>query len=199
MNSSPFIFLDRDGTVIEEKNYLSNPNEVVLCPKALEGLIAFQDQGARLVLITNQSGLSRGYFSQAQLDSVHDRLKSILKEGGVTLEGIYFCPHQPSDNCACRKPSPYMLHQAVAELGGSLEGAVMIGDKLCDVEMAHGAGIRSILVQTGYGQHYPSDGIQPNFFATDLSDAALMYSQYTNPSLANEQTPHCCSKNPDTL
>jgi histidinol-phosphate phosphatase family protein len=147
----PCVFLDRDGTVIVEKNYLSDPADVELLAGATVGLRRLRDLGFRLVLVTNQSGVGRGYFSLEDVAAVHARLALLLAEEGITLDGFYCCPHRPEDGCSCRKPATGMVDRACAELDLDPRASVMIGDKACDVELGVRCGLATILVQTGYG------------------------------------------------
>src|SRR6266568_4684844 len=109
--------LDRDGTVIVDKVYLKDPEGVEFAPGAIEGLRLLRDNGFALALVTNQSGIARGYFDEATLARVHERLAALLSAEGLTLAAIYFCPHGPHDACDCRKPQPGLALQALNELG----------------------------------------------------------------------------------
>ena len=169
----PFVFLDRDGTLIEERHYLSDPAQVTLCPGAATGLRHLQQAGYRLVVISNQSGIARGYFTDAQLHAVNARMAELLRENNVTLDGIYWCPHSPHEGCNCRKPRPGMVHQTLCDLGGTLTGAVVVGDKECDIQLARNLGIPPMLVRTGYGRATEATfSIAPEFVADDLSAVA---------------------------
>lgn len=140
------VFLDRDGTVIEDCHYLNRPEQVRLLPGAVKGLRRLRDLGFPLVLITNQSGVGRGYFPIARVGDVHARLATMLEAVGIRLERIYFCPHTPDDHCACRKPNPGMLLAARRDLGIDLPASWVIGDKPSDVETAHRVGARGLLI-----------------------------------------------------
>jgi D-glycero-D-manno-heptose 1,7-bisphosphate phosphatase len=146
-----FVVLDRDGTIIEEREYLSDPEQVRLIPGVGAALREFQQLGLGLVVITNQSGIGRGFFDHAQLERVHDRLSELLDAEGVHLDGLYICPHKPDDNCTCRKPGLGLMEKAAKELRFSLENSIVIGDKACDIDMGHAAGALTFLVRTGYG------------------------------------------------
>src|SRR3954468_11258906 len=108
----PFVVLDRDGTIIVEEYYLSDPAKVVLCVNAAEGLKRMAQLGWGLVVISNQSGVGRGYYDEAAVALVNARMNELLANFGVKLDGIYYCPHKPEDDCACRKPKPALLHKA---------------------------------------------------------------------------------------
>jgi D-glycero-D-manno-heptose 1,7-bisphosphate phosphatase len=166
-----FIVLDRDGTIIEEREYLSQPEQVTLIPGAGAALRELQQMGFGLVVITNQSGVGRGIFDQAQLEHVHERLRELLSREGVHLDGLYVCPHKPDDNCACRKPKLGLLQKAAEDLGFRLENSIVIGDKESDVEMGRTAGATTILVRTGYGAQFETQALA-DYGVDDLAGAA---------------------------
>lgn len=138
--SRRWLLLDRDDTVLDDPGYLSDPRAIRFLPGAVEGLQLFQAQGWPLVLITNQSGIGRGYFGLEELHAVHARLETLLKDQGVQLAGIYLCPHAPDHGCDCRKPNPALALQAAAELGLDPGDSVMVGDKLSDLELGRRIG-----------------------------------------------------------
>ena len=138
--------LDRDGTIIVDRVYLSDPDGIEFTPGAIEGLRLLRDAGFVLVLITNQSGIARGFFDAATLERIHDRLATMLAAEGLRLEAIYFCPHRPDDGCDCRKPPPRMLIEAMRDLGFGPDEAVMIGDSDADMGAASAAGVRAVRV-----------------------------------------------------
>jgi D-glycero-D-manno-heptose 1,7-bisphosphate phosphatase len=146
------VFLDRDGTLIEDRDYLRRPEEVKIYPGAPEALGKLQDAGFSLVMVTNQSGVGRGYFTMADVDRVHEHLKHELAPFGVIFRKIYVAPEAPDQPSRGRKPSPQFLFDARDELGVDVGSSFMIGDKLIDLECGWNAGVqRSILVRTGYG------------------------------------------------
>lgn len=165
-----FIVLDRDGTIIEEREYLSDPDQVTLIPGAAAALRQFQQMGFGLAVITNQSGVGRGYFDLEQVKLVHERLERLLASEGVRLDGFYVCPHTPDDACACRKPSTGLMQQASSELGFSLQESIVIGDKACDIDMGRMAGATTFLVRTGYGAQY-ENSVAASFVVDDLAAA----------------------------
>lgn len=142
-------FLDRDGTIVLDKHYLSDPDGLELLPNALEGLRELRELGARLVVVTNQSGVGRGYFPAEAVERMHERLRRLLAGGGVELDGIYVCPHSPDDGCTCRKPGTALFERAAEELGLELGASFVLGDKDADVEAGRRIGARSILVGPG--------------------------------------------------
>jgi D-glycero-D-manno-heptose 1,7-bisphosphate phosphatase len=152
MNLRRAVFLDRDGTLIEEKHYLSDPAEVTVFPGAAQALRRLQEAGYLLFIVTNQSGIGRGYFTVADMDRVHARLADELASDGVRFQKIYFAPEAPDQPSHGRKPSPRFLFDARDEFGLDLAGSYLIGDKLIDLECAWNAGLRMpLLVRTGYG------------------------------------------------
>ena len=168
-----FVALDRDGTIIVERRYLSSPDQVELLPGAAAGLRAISELGLGLVVVTNQSAVGRGYFDLARLGEIHGRLRELLVAEGIDLDGIYVCPHTPQDGCNCRKPLPGLLLQASRELAFDPARTVVIGDKPCDIELGRGVGATTILVRTGYGaEHEAAQAIMPDHVADDLKEAA---------------------------
>ncbi|MDQ7052015.1 MAG: HAD family hydrolase [candidate division KSB1 bacterium] len=165
------VLLDRDGTVIKEKVYLADPDGVELVSGAIDGLKRLQEAGAVLVIISNQSGVGRGYFSEQDVEAVNGRMVEMLEKAGVRIHGVYYCPHAPEDGCDCRKPEIGLLKQAERDTGLPLSSAFMIGDKAVDVEAGQRAGCRTILVLTGYGKEM-RDRCDPDFVAEDLRAAA---------------------------
>ncbi|WP_026606378.1 D-glycero-alpha-D-manno-heptose-1,7-bisphosphate 7-phosphatase [Methylocapsa acidiphila] len=148
---SPAIFLDRDGTIIVEKNYLGDPEQVVLLEGAAEGLRAMAKYAFPFVIVSNQSGVGRGYFSIDQAHAVERRLEALLAQEGVTIAGWYMCPHAPDESCACRKPLPGMIRSAVQDLDIDPARSFVIGDKRSDIDLAVAVGAKGILVTTGHG------------------------------------------------
>ena len=138
--------IDRDGTIIVDKVYLSDPDGIEFAPGAIEGLRLLRDAGFALVLITNQSGIARGYFDVATLERIHDRLQSMLAAEELHLKAIYFCPHGPNDGCDCRKPAPGMIRQAMRDLGFDANEVVVIGDSEADMGAAAAAGVTAVRV-----------------------------------------------------
>lgn len=146
------VFLDRDGVIIEERQYIKDPEQVVLLPGAGSALNLLRKAGFLLVLVTNQSGVGRGYFTVDDVARCNARLQELLAGFGAALDRIYFAPEAPDQPSRGRKPSPFFLFQARDELGIDLAQSYMIGDKLSDLECGWNAGVRkSILVRTGYG------------------------------------------------
>jgi len=180
----PAIFLDRDGTLIEERHYLSEPSQVALLPGSAEALAALTREGYALVIVTNQSGIGRGLFTEDQLRDVHRHLTDTLAARDVRLDGIYHCPHAPADPCPCRKPEPGLVHQACLDLDLDLSESFVIGDKPADVALAVRVGCRPILVRTGYGEASMTDPeivASRAYIALDLAEAARYVLSLSHP------------------
>jgi histidinol-phosphate phosphatase family protein len=172
----PAVFLDRDGTLVREVGYLSDPGDLEILPGVPQALRDLQAAGLALVVVSNQSGVGRGLFS---IDRVHEamaRLRRRLRAEGVELDGVYFCPHRPEAGCACRKPGSLLLERAADDLGLTLPGSFMVGDKRLDVETGHRVGARGLLVRTGYGRDEENrEGTEaeaPDAVCDDLASAA---------------------------
>jgi D-glycero-D-manno-heptose 1,7-bisphosphate phosphatase len=168
--------LDRDGTLIEEKEYLSDPANVALFPGAADALLSLQTAGFKVFIVSNQSGVGRGYFTMNEVECVNARISQCFAERGVRFEKIYIAPEAPGQPSHGRKPSPQFLLDARDEFGLDLPSSYIIGDKLIDLECGWNAGVKkSILVRTGYGRKLEQE--QPNQLAKavvvdDLSAAA---------------------------
>jgi D-glycero-D-manno-heptose 1,7-bisphosphate phosphatase len=147
------VFLDRDGTLIQDLDYLADPEGVVLLPGVVEALRLLAQGGFALVVVTNQSGIARGLYSLEDYRAVARRLDRELAREGLALDGTYFCPHHPdfTGPCNCRKPAHGMYLEAARELGLDLGASFFVGDRKKDVEPASAFGGRGILVRTGYG------------------------------------------------
>lgn len=175
MNRKRYVLLDRDGTMIVEREYLAEPAGVALLPGAAEGMRLLQAAGFGLVVITNQSGIGRGYFDEKALAAVHARLRELLATEHVSLDGIYYCPHVESDQCVCRKPRTGLVEQAAKEIDFDPKQSFVVGDKAIDVELGKAIGAASLLVRTGYGSEHERRGTcRPNFVVDDLRAAAAM-------------------------
>lgn len=143
------VFLDRDGTIIEDEGYLADASKIRFVPGALAALRAFRERGFLLVVISNQAGIARGLITPAQHAEIDGRVKALLAAEGVPLDAAYYCAHMPGDGCACRKPEPGMLLQAARDLDIELARSFMVGDKLSDVAAGHAAGCRTALLGPG--------------------------------------------------
>jgi D-glycero-D-manno-heptose 1,7-bisphosphate phosphatase len=162
------VFIDRDGTLIEEVGYLRMMEDLRFTPRAAEALRAFHQHGFLNIVITNQSAVARGLLSPKALRKIHLRLKNMAKEEEATIDDIFFCPHFPGGRvapynieCDCRKPKPGMIQQAAAKHHIDLQQSLLIGDKTSDLELGRNAGIRTILVLTGYGKETKESLAEP--------------------------------------
>jgi D-glycero-D-manno-heptose 1,7-bisphosphate phosphatase len=169
-------FLDRDGTLIAEKGYVSRASDVELLPEVPEALRVLAAAGYALVVISNQSGVARGYFTEAAVFETTARLRRELRAEGVELDALYFCPHHPEDGCRCRKPGTELLERAAGDLRLALRESAMIGDKAIDVLTGHHARALGVLVRSGYGREEErrfEDGARtPDGVFEDLLQAA---------------------------
>lgn len=179
---APAIFIDRDGTINQDIGYVSAPDELILYPYAAAAVRLVNQSGLRAIVITNQSGIARGYYTEATLAAIHARMLTELARADARIDAIYYCPHHPRIGderyrqiCTCRKPQPGMLVQAAREHEIDLTQAYVIGDKASDINLATNAGARGVLVLTGYGREtlerrdrWPCE---PAIIADDLLDA----------------------------
>lgn len=168
----PAVFFDRDGTINEDVSYLHDPEKFQLLPNAAEGIKKFQDMGYRIVIITNQPGIGIGYFPETDFYKVNRAMLSILSKYGILVDKIYFCPHSKSVGCECRKPGQTLIQRAKAELNLDLSACIFIGDKTSDMETGRRAGMRTVLVRTGFKGNDGEFKGQPDFWADDILDAA---------------------------
>ncbi len=174
---SPAVFLDRDGTLNEDVHYLSRMEQLRIYPQSGEAIRLINAAGMKAIVVTNQSGIARGYFTEAFVRSVHDRINELLAAEGARIDGFYVCPHHPvygigiyKQHCDCRKPEPGLLLRAAAEMNIDLSRSYMIGDMLKDIEAGKKAGARGILVKTGYGANVVRTDM-PAYIAEDILDA----------------------------
>lgn len=166
------VFLDRDGTIIVEKSYLHKIEDVKFIPDVGKALSKLKKKGFLLFLVTNQSGVSRGFFTMEDVQRVHRHILAVLQKDGATLDGVYICPHQPEDNCDCRKPKTRLVQDASLKFGIDLPRSFMVGDRELDVELGQRAGCKSVLVRTGYGEQVATQKLAtPDYLAANLPDA----------------------------
>ena len=187
------LFLDRDGTIITEVNYLHHPNQIQLIPEAIPALQKLQ-RHFKLILITNQAGVAKGYLNEQMLRHIHGCLEHKLWIHRIRLAGIYYCPHHPQavipfyrKVCPCRKPAPGMLLAAAVQLGLDLGSSYTIGDKLSDIEAGQRAGTKTVLVRTGYGKKHEMlilpGSSHPEFVGEHLEEAADWILENTKPEI----------------
>jgi D-glycero-D-manno-heptose 1,7-bisphosphate phosphatase len=170
------VFLDRDGTVAEEVGYMNHLSRFRLFPYAAAAIRRLKQAGWPVIILTNQSGVARGYFPEELVRQVHERMVQELEAAGARIDGVYYCPHRAEDNCGCRKPRPGLLERAAREHGLELSRSYLVSDLYADLDMAQGEGCRSILVLSGYGRgeyewnrgRWPR---RPDHVAEDLSAA----------------------------
>jgi len=176
------IFLDRDGTINEEVNFLSSPVKLRLIPGSADAIREANDLGLKVFITTNQSGIARGILTEDRLKQVHDRLLGLLHEKEARIDAIYYCPHHPDfgdaryrKQCSCRKPKTGMLERAAKEFDVDLSKSFVIGDRMIDVQTGNNAGASSILVLTGYGKQeqdlLPENRIHAEIITENLYDA----------------------------
>ena len=178
MGNRRFVILDRDGTLIKERHYLSDPEGVELFSSTGPGLRALRRLGLGLCIVTNQSGVGRGYFDESSLGTVHRRLVALLAEEGVHLEAIYHCPHAPEERCLCRKPGTEMVERATEELGLDPTTSFVVGDSRIDMELGRRIGATTILVRTGYGTQVAAGSeVTPDHVVEDIGEASLIIQQ----------------------
>jgi len=179
----PAVFLDRDGTVNEQMGYINHISRFHLLPGAARAIRMLNEAGTPVVVVSNQSGLARGYFPVELLDAVHDTMRRQLADEDAHVDGLYYCPHHPEAkeekyrlSCDCRKPKTGMLELAAREMNLDLSRSFLVGDRWSDIKCAVNAGCTPILVMTGYGRgDYlyigPSQKVQPSCVAEDLLEA----------------------------
>ena len=170
------VFLDRDGTICEEVGYLNHASRFRMFPFAAEALRRINEGGFAVIVVSNQSGVARGYFPESLVLQVNQLMAQQLLEDGAKVDAVYYCPHASSENCFCRKPKTGMLEQAALEHCIDLQRSFVIGDRYGDIQLAHNAKARGILVRTGYGEgelawHAAKWPAPPDFVANDLTQA----------------------------
>lgn len=172
----PAVFLDRDGTICEEMGYLNHISRLHIYPHAASAIRRLNDAGVPVIVVTNQSGVSRGFFPESLVQQVHQKITESLASSGAHLDGFYYCTHTRADECNCRKPLPGLLERAAREHAIDLGRSFVVGDRYVDVELAHAAGGRGVLVLTGYGSgdyeyHRHQWPHQPDWVLRDLDEA----------------------------
>ncbi|MDO9464331.1 MAG: D-glycero-beta-D-manno-heptose 1,7-bisphosphate 7-phosphatase [bacterium] len=169
------VFLDRDGTINTEVDYLKSVKDLRLIRDAAKAIRFLNQNKIKVIIVTNQSGIGRGLFSIDDLDNVHNELKRRLRRNGAYIDAIYYCPHHPDEECSCRKPKKGMFKLAAKDFDLKLNKCYIIGDKLTDIKVAHNISAMGILVRTGYGKLEQNKlrkaGIVPAHIAENLYDA----------------------------
>ncbi|SDF72731.1 D-glycero-alpha-D-manno-heptose-1,7-bisphosphate 7-phosphatase [Chitinophaga filiformis] len=185
------VFIDKDGTLISNVPYNADPDKIVLEYGAIEALRLLQEKGYALIVVSNQAGIAHGYFREEEMLPVIDRVRQLLREGGIVLDGFYYCPHHPAGkvtqyaiSCMCRKPLPGMLLQAAEEMDIFLPESWMIGDILHDVEAGNRAGCRSILLNKGNETVWEmNDYNKPEHIADNMLEAARLIVKHSTAKL----------------
>jgi D-glycero-D-manno-heptose 1,7-bisphosphate phosphatase len=179
----PAIFMDRDGTINEQMGYINHLSRFVLLPGVQNAIRLLNENDFLAIIVSNQSGVARGYFPMDLVTSVHDYLRKSLEKRGARIDGIFFCPHYPTGplpeychDCDCRKPKTGLIDQAREAFDIDMEGSYMVGDRHTDLEFAERSGLKGILVKTGYGLGeiefiLPESSLKPVYIAEDLLDA----------------------------
>ncbi|HAJ27275.1 MAG TPA: D,D-heptose 1,7-bisphosphate phosphatase [Syntrophus sp. (in: bacteria)] len=172
------VFLDRDGTINEEVGYLDSLEKLRVLPEAFEAVRLINQAGMKTAVITNQSGIGRGFFDEAFVVRVHEEMHRLFLKEGALIDGFYYCPHHPTEGiglyrqtCSCRKPEPGLLLKAAEDLVIDLGKSYMIGDTPKDVKAGQMAGAKGILVRTGYGKVADMGSTHPDYIAQDILEA----------------------------
>lgn len=180
------VFLDRDGTIVVGVDYLNDPCQLRLLPNSSKGIKEFNKQGYLVIIVTNQSGIARGYFDEKRLKEINEKLKNILRSEGAIIDAIYYCPHMPEEEmddpknaCRCRKPNPQMLLDAAKDFNIELRQSIMVGDTPADILTGKNAGCLTALIEKDkgfYDYRKDMDAIQPDFIVKDLWEVSRFLS-----------------------
>lgn len=170
------VFIDRDGTINVNLGYLDNPDNFQIYPGVAEGIKLLQDNGFKIIVITNQSGISRGFFTKEILEKIHKKMMKELSKKGASIDGLYYCPHHPDDNCNCRKPKTGMFEEAIKDHKIDVTESYVIGDRMLDVEAGYKLGCKTVLVPERKEMVKKERGeskIEPNYICDDFYSAVL--------------------------
>lgn len=175
------VFIDRDGVIIEEKNYAYRIDDLAFIPGSTDAIKALSRSDYLVIIVTNQAGIARGYFTEKDYHEFTSRLLALLRDAGGRIDGVYFCPHHPTEgtgdykiDCECRKPKNGMLKAAAKDFGIDLASSWLIGDKSSDIKAGQSAGCKTILVKTGYAGGEGSNATVPDYTADDLNSAVRL-------------------------
>lgn len=181
--ASPAAFLDRDGTLIVEHGFLADPDGVQPLPDAIDAVRRLNNWGYRVIGVSNQSGVARGYFGEDVVRAVNQRILELFAAGGARIDAIYYCPHYPqpgTPECDCRKPKRGLIDRAMRDFDIVLDKSFVVGDRLCDVQLGFAVGVPGILTLTGYGREEIASwdhGRRPDYVAESLADAVRWWGQ----------------------
>lgn len=165
------VFLDRDGTIAYDVPYCSKPEDFKLLPSASEAIKLLNKRGFKVIVITNQSGIARGYFTKEALTRIHKKMKEDLEKKGARIDAIYYCPHHPDDKCECRKPKTALFQKAIQEHNINVNFSSMVGDKQLDIDAGKAAGCKTILITSDATNKHDSDN-SADFYTDDIFTAA---------------------------
>lgn len=184
MKKRKAVFLDRDGTIVVHEPYLSSPNQLKLLPNASHGIRLFKEYGYLIIVITNQSGVARGFFDEKRLTLVHRKLMDMLEDEGVVIDDLYYCPHHTEGiiehykvDCDCRKPKPGMILDAARKYHIDLTQSLMIGDSETDMLAGKNAGCRCVLIKNDWSSASTNIVIRIDYVVKDLLEAARIFTQ----------------------
>ncbi|MCX6695744.1 MAG: D-glycero-beta-D-manno-heptose 1,7-bisphosphate 7-phosphatase [Candidatus Altiarchaeota archaeon] len=165
------VFLDRDGTINREIEYLSKVEDFEFLPNVITALMKLSSSPYKIIVVTNQSAIARGFLDIPGLEEIHKHMTGELSKNKVRVDKLYYCPHHPDDDCECRKPKAGMLREAAREFNIDLSKSYMVGDSTRDIQTGINAGCKTILVKTGYAGKDGSYDVKPDYVAEDLKDA----------------------------
>ncbi|MEO8257248.1 MAG: HAD family hydrolase [Acidobacteriota bacterium] len=198
MTAGRAVFLDRDGTLIEDAHYLDRTDRVALYPWSVDAVRLLNRAGLRVIVVTNQSGIARGFFSAAIVDDLHRHISALLAAGGARIDAYYYCPHHPQGRvegytqvCDCRKPAPGLVDRAARDLGVDPRQSFVVGDRWLDVRLARAVGARGVLVRTGHGvaeAAEPAPDVTADAVTDNLIGATSWILRHLNSSVS---TPPC--------
>ena len=171
------VFLDRDGTMAKDVHYCRRPEDFKLFPNTAKAIKLLNEHGFKVIVVTNQSGIARGYFTEETLAQIHEKMKSDLAKEGAWIDGIYYCPHHPDDNCDCRKPKPKLVLQAVGGRDIELKHSFVVGDLEMDVGLGKAVGCKTILLRDSPQEDM---SISPDYIVSDLLEATQLVLKWKN-------------------
>ena len=177
---SKAVFLDRDGTMAENVNYCSSPDDFELFPSTGQAIKLFKDMGFKVIVITNQSGIARGYFTEDTLTKIHSKMMCELAKDDVQLDAIYYCSHHPDDNCECRKPKPKLILQAAKDFDIDLAHSCMIGDFQSDITLGKAVNCMTMLIAKQKSEAHKGWIDQPDTIVPDLLEAAKIVRRWNS-------------------